>query len=350
MIMVGLAGPELAREEQRQLERFPIGNFVLFERNLAAPGQIVRLCRELWRLAAAPPLLAVDQEGGRVARLPPPFTRFPSMAEVGRVADERLAHEVGRAIARELAAAGINTDFAPVLDVLTDPENRVIGDRSLGGDPRRVAALGTAILRGLRAGGVIPCGKHFPGHGGTSVDSHVELPVVTRSVEELQAVELVPFRSACAEKVESLMTAHVLYPALDAERPATLSAALVQTLLRESWRYEGAVITDDLEMGAIANRYSLEESVCRAVEAGVDLLLFCHRWKSALRAFEILIGLAERGGALRERIERSQARIARLKRRRLRAFSGDERALERLFGRHRRLVERITAACKRCTR
>jgi len=198
----------------------------------------------------------------------------------------------------------------------------VIGDRSLGSDPRQVTTLGWAIIRGLRDGGIIPCGKHFPGHGETAKDSHLELPVVAKDQAALKGVELPPFVHACQNQIESLMTAHVLYPTLDPAHPATLSKAIIGKLLRQQMGYGGVIFGDDLEMQAISKNYPLEEAVFRAVHAGVDVLLFCHQLESAVEALEFLCRESEREPKLKRRVEGSYQKIKRLKERYLRSFTG----------------------------
>lgn len=341
--MIGISGPELKGEEERFLSEHPMGGFILFERNLKSPEQILALCRRLWHFAP-PPFIAIDHEGGRVHRLPQPFTRFPAAALLGRTLRPELARNVGEAQARELLAVGINLNFSPVLDVLTHPANAVIGDRALGSEPGPVKKLGWALAEGLRAGGIIPCGKHFPGHGGTAEDSHLTLPVSERGRAELEATDLPPFLGACRSGIEALMTAHVLYPALDRARPATLSRVVVTGLLREEWGYEGVVFGDDMEMRAIRDRYPAEEAGLLGTEAGVDVMLFCHTAELAAGAFERLCRSAEADPGVREQVERSLQRIRRLKQRRLREFKGvEEGELKSFVGLkpHRKLVEEI---------
>jgi beta-N-acetylhexosaminidase len=345
MFLVGLTGEELARDDERFLEEYPFGGFIFFSHNLKSPEQILSFCRSLWEKKKELPLfIAIDEEGGRVHRLPAPFTHFPPAAALGRTADPDLARRVGRAIARELSSVGINLDFAPVLDVHSNPDNPVIGDRSLSSNPEEVIALGWAFAQGLRAGGVIPCGKHFPGHGDTAQDSHFELPVVKKTVDALMAMELAPFRHACQNQIESLMTAHVLYPALDPEFPATLSPAILQGLLRRTLGYRGVLFSDDLEMKAISAKYGLEEAALLGVAAGADALLFCHDAEKASRALDLLCRRAEEKSSLRERVEESYARIRELKLRRLSAFSGvPEKELKKFIGtaRHRQIIAEI---------
>ena len=346
--MVSLRGEEIAEEEKRLLKDYPFGGFILFSHNLKEPKQIHSLCRTVWETSKqVPPFIAIDQEGGRVHRLPAPFTRFPSAYALGRTRNPDLAYRFGLATAQELAAVGINLNFAPVLDVHSNPDNPVIGDRSLSSNPGQAAALGWAIIEGLRDGGIIPCGKHFPGHGDTITDSHVELPVVEKDLPKLKAVELAPFVHACRNRVESLMTAHVLYPSLDPIYPATLSEAIVGDLLREELGYQGVVFTDDLEMKAISENFALQEAVTLGVNAGVDVLLFCHDKESAVRAFDFLYQQAEKNAQTKARIEESYQRIKRLKQRYLKSFKGmgEDPLTERIgITSHQKLAEEIIKA------
>ena len=345
MFMVGIQGESLSGEERLTMKRYPFGGFILFSRNCLEPGQILSLCRTLWAAASElPPFIAIDQEGGRVHRLPEPFTHFPPSGILRRRGDMELAYRAGRATAAELALVGINVNFAPVLDVNSNPDNPIIGDRSFGRTPAEVINLSEKWIQGLRDGGVIPCGKHFPGHGATDTDSHHDLPAVDKVLEELQAVELPPFVHACHNAIESLMTAHVLYPALDPEYPATLSQRIVNGLLRKQLGYRGLVFSDDMEMKAISQNYGDEEAIALCVRAAVDVILCCHDLSKAARLFEFLYAEAQREPALRAQVEASYQRTSRLKRQRLNGFTGvgASELLKRLTDLdHRRLVEEI---------
>jgi beta-N-acetylhexosaminidase len=343
MFMVGIQGEAPAREERLLFERYGFGGFVLFSHNCRSPQQIVALCRALWENPSElRPFIAIDHEGGRVQRLPEPFTRFPSAAAIGQAGSPRLAYLVGLAAARELALIGVNLNFAPVLDVNTNPANPIIGDRAFGNDPDKVIRTAHAWTQGLRDGGIIPCGKHFPGHGSTDRDSHLDLPVVEKSLEGLKAVELAPFVHACRDRIEALMTAHMLYRALDPAFPATLSERIVTGLLRQELGYGGVVFSDDMEMRAIGANFSEAEAVGLSVSAGVDVVLYCHDLAKAVRAVEWLSGEAERRPALRARVEESFERIARLKAKSLKIFTaaGEKEIAARLASLpHRRLLE-----------
>jgi len=348
MFMIGVQGEALSRDERLIIEQCGFGGFILFAHNCREPKQILWLCRELWETGTEfPPFIAIDEEGGRIHRLPPPFTHFPPAAALGRTGSAELAYKVGLATARELSAVGINLNFAPVLDINSNPENPIIGDRSFGERADEVIRFTWPYAQGLRDCGIVPCGKHFPGHGDTDEDSHLALPIVEKSLAELKAVELPPFVHACRQGIETLMTAHVLYRALDQEFPATLSEKVVTGLLRHDLGYDGVVLSDDMEMKAISTNYGEEEAASLAVRAGIDVLLFCHELPRAMRVHEFLCTEAERDAAVRARVEESYRRITQLKNGRLRAFTGaDETELSKRLALldHRRIVEEIQSS------
>ncbi len=276
LLIAGFHGEAIPVELKALAREFGLGGVILFARNISVPEQVAELCYDASRLTPdVPSWVSVDQEGGRVARLKAPFTEWPPMAALGRSGDAGLAERFARALASELRAVGVTLDYAPVLDVHTNPKNPVIGDRALSEKAVEVARLGTVIIRALQAENVAACGKHFPGHGDTSADSHVELPLVEHPPERLRDLELVPFRAAIEARVATIMTAHVLVPALDERRPATLSKRVVTGLLREEMGYEGVILSDDLEMKALAPNYPLPSSAVLAIEAGCDGVLIC---------------------------------------------------------------------------
>jgi beta-N-acetylhexosaminidase len=345
LFMIGVQGEALSRDEQLIIEQYGFGGFILFSHNCGEPKQILSLCRALWETGTErSPFIAIDQEGGRVHRLPEPFTHFPAAELIGRAGQPDLAHQAGHATAAELALVGINLNFAPVLDVNSNPENPIIGDRSFGAEPERVIKFAWPYMQGLRDGGIIPCGKHFPGHGDTDKDSHLDLPIVDKPWEELKAVELPPFTYACRNQIESLMTAHVLYHTLDPKFPATLSHRIVTGLLRQELNYDGVVFGDDMEMKAISDNYGDIDAVALAVRAGIDVVLYCHELPRAIRACEFLCDEAARDAAVRAQVEKSYERITRLKRSCLKTFTGvAERELEERLARldHRRIAGEI---------
>jgi beta-N-acetylhexosaminidase len=289
LVLTGFAGTSLTAVTRRRLERLQPGGIVLFRRNVSSPAQLLRLTRDLRGVLGRGALVAVDQEGGRVARLREPFTTWPPMRTLGVLRRLDLARQVGRTLGRELAAAGFNGDFAPVLDVDSNPTNPIIGDRSFAADPALVARLGVAFARGLEEGGVLPCGKHFPGHGHTALDSHLVLPEVGRSRRDLGRTELVPFRAAIRAGIPMLMTAHVLYSSLDAVRPATLSSAILRDLLRKQLHFDGVVVSDDLDMHALDGAGRVEDAALAALDAGCDWLLACQSLRHGERVATALL-------------------------------------------------------------
>ena len=306
--------------ELRSLAReFDLGGVILFSRNIEAPEQVAELAAESEALGRElPAWVSVDQEGGRVARLKEPFTRWPPMATLGRAGtdSEQLAERFAAALATELLAVGITLDYAPVLDIHTNPKNPVIGDRALAERAEDVAKLGRVIIRTLQAAGLAACGKHFPGHGDTSTDSHFELPLVEHPPDRLRAIEFEPFRAAVAEQVAFIMTAHVLVPAFDPNRPASLSPEIVQKLLRDELKYEGVIVSDDLEMKAISARHDVPDAAVDAIRAGCDAILVCSGDIDLQgRTLEALVRAVETGRIPARRHDDAFARLRRAKQR-----------------------------------
>ncbi|MBX3271193.1 MAG: beta-N-acetylhexosaminidase [Sandaracinaceae bacterium] len=286
-----------------------LAGVILFKRNTAAgPEDVAAQVARLAEASARTPLVAIDQEGGRVQRLRAPVLELPPMRALGARDEPALTRRAANALGRQLAALGINVDLAPVLDVDTNPDNPVIGDRSFGADPHLVARHGLAFARGLADAGVLACGKHFPGHGDTVEDSHLALPALAHDMARLEAVELVPFRAARAE-LPAMMTAHIVFRALDAERPATLSRRVVTGLLREQLGFAGLVVSDDLEMKAIADHYSVPRAAVEAIRAGCDLLLICSRLDWVAEAREAIAREAAADAAFAARLREAAARV-----------------------------------------
>ncbi len=315
--IAGFAGETIPSDLRALAREFDLGGIILFARNVVEPEQVAEIAREAQALAQELPLwVSVDQEGGRVARLKAPFTIWPPMLTLGRSGDELLAERFARALAAELRAVGITLDYTPVLDILTNPKNPVIGDRALAERAEDVARLGQRIIRTLQDAGIAACGKHFPGHGDTSTDSHHELPLVEHPPDRIEAVELVPFRAAIEARVAAIMTAHILMPAYDEERPATLSPAFVDGLLKRQLGYDGLVMSDDLEMKAISTRYGVPDATLAAVAAGCDAVLMCGTsQESQHAALEGLIRALEQGTLPIKRVEDALSRHRRVKER-----------------------------------
>jgi beta-N-acetylhexosaminidase len=307
LLCVGFRGTEVPSELAELVAR-GVRSVVLFSRNVSDPEGVLALTSAIKRLAPEPVVLAVDQEGGLVQRLRGGFSRLPALRALGASGDAALATRVGTLLGRELRAVGIDWNFAPVLDVDTNPNNPVIGARALGSDPTLVARLGTALAAGLERAGVAACGKHFPGHGDTELDSHLALPRLDHSLERLERVELVPFRAAARAKIASIMSAHVVFAPLDPSYPATLSAPVLRGLLRERLAYQGLVVSDDLEMKAILEHFGIEEAIVRGLLAGVDVFLVCHSPERMHAAIDAVIHAVEAGTVPLEVVESAIAR------------------------------------------
>jgi beta-N-acetylhexosaminidase len=317
LAIVGFDGHAVPPELAAIAREFDLAGVILFARNVESPPQVSDLAAQARALAREWPLwVSVDQEGGRVARLRSPFTEWPPMATLGRADDEALAARFATALAAELRAVGITMDYAPVLDVHTNPANPVIGDRALSTRAGEVARLGRAIITALQDAGIAACGKHFPGHGDTSVDSHHALPVVEHPPERLREVELVPFRAAVEASVASIMTAHLLIPAVDEERPVALSPVLIEGWLRRDLGYDGLVLSDDLGMKAISDRYGAPDAAVGAIAAGCDCVLLCGPDADQhARVLEALVRAVEQDRLPAKRVEGAMARQRRAKER-----------------------------------
>jgi beta-N-acetylhexosaminidase len=343
MLAVGFTGASSPPDELRDLMGRGVRSAILFKRNIGTAEQVASLTAEIKRSSPEPFLLCVDQEGGRVARLRDGFTSIPSMRALGRTSDPALARAVGRILARELRAVNIDLDFAPVLDVDTNPDNPVIADRSFGPDVALVSRMGAALIAGLQESGVAACGKHFPGHGDTAQDSHYDLPRLPHSMERLGRVELPPFKAAVDAGVAMIMTSHVIFEPLDSRYPATMSRPALDGILRDQMRYDGVVISDDLEMKAIADHFELEDVIIRGVNAGCDLFALCHSADLQNQFIDILVHAAERGDVTRQRIEQANRRLDAL----LQCFAKAPVGLEALkildSDDHRAVIQRIHA-------
>lgn len=316
LFMIGFDGTAVSAEFASFLREYKPGGVILFSRNLESVAQIVELTDDLQRCSPHLPLLiSIDQEGGRVSRLPKDFTIFPPCEVLGRCGSSELAYAAAATTAKELRAVGINMNMAPVLDVNSNPANPVIGDRAFGTTPDVVSDFGEATVRGLQDHRVVACGKHFPGHGDTNSDSHKELPIVAATRERLERIEFPPFRLAIASGVASMMTAHVLYPALDEHRPATLSPTIIGRFLREELHYDGVVLTDDLEMHAIIDHYGIGDAAIQAIQAGCDMPLICRDRNRIVAALHAVDKAVANGDISAGRLAQSLARIRRLKER-----------------------------------
>lgn len=341
-LIVGFTGLEPGDEIRFALRDLGAGGVILFTRNYESPEQVRDLVARLRELSPRDRLwVCVDHEGGPVQRFREPFTVWPDMATLGRSGDVDLARRMGAAMAAELAAVGVDQNFAPVADVNTNPDNPVIGARAFSSDAGKAAEFAVAVIEGLQGGGVAACAKHFPGHGDTDVDSHLDLPVQGHDRARLDAVELVPFAAAALAGVASIMSAHIVWPALDPDRPATLSPVVLEALAR-ALPYDGVIVSDDLEMSAIAKRYAFKEAAPLAVAAGCDALLVCKSVEAQESAYRGLFDAVRAGALPHKRIDASIRRLDRMSS----AFARRERPPLSVVGSeaHRRIAATISEA------
>ncbi len=326
LFQVGFHSKTIDKEIEDLIENYHIGGVIYFSRNIENLEQTASLSKNLQELAlkngaAIPLFISVDQEGGKVRRIKD-LTYFPANIEIGATGDKELSRKIAVSTAKELKKLGINVNLAPVLDVNNNPVNPVIGERSFGADPELVAEMGLAYIEGLQSQGIIATAKHFPGHGDTEVDSHFDLPVINHARERLDQVELYPFKKAIEVGVDTIMVGHIHFSALEPETaiPATLSKAVLNDLLREELNFEGVIITDDMEMGAIKNSFGIVEGTVKTIEAGSDIVLISHSYAKQKQAIEALIKAVENGRISEKRIEESLRRIIKLKGKRINIF------------------------------
>ncbi|GGF68837.1 glycoside hydrolase family 3 [Paenibacillus albidus] len=316
MLLVGIDGTQPDPETQRMIAEDKVGGIILYADNIKGLDGMVSLVNALKQSNKSNPVplfMSVDQEGGKVSRMPAEYASIPANGKVGRTNDPQSARMMGSLLARQVLAAGFNMNFAPVLDINSNPDNPVIGDRSFGSNAPLVTKLGIAEMKGIESEGVVPVVKHFPGHGDTSVDSHLELPVVNKTAAELSKLEWLPFQAAIKENAAAVMVAHILFPQLDKDKPASLSPIIIGEQLRGVMGYQGVVITDDLTMGAILKNYDLAEAAVDTVQAGSDILLIAHEYSNERKVREALL-LSVRNGTIAEsRIDESVNRILSLK-------------------------------------
>ena len=310
LIMIRFPGTELDAATAAFLKENGIRAVCLFRGNMTDAAQLSKLTADLRAVLGPEALIAIDQEGGAVVRstwVPAP----PAAMGLGAADDTGLAQRTGAAVARAVKALGFNWNFAPVLDLNNHPDNPVIAERSFGADPQRAAELAMAWMAGSEAEGVACCVKHFPGHGDTSVDSHRDLPTVDKPRDELEAFEFAPFRTAAPE-APAVMTAHIVYPAIDADNPATMSPAILDGILRREWNYGGVIITDGMDMHAIAGRYGVGNAAVRALAAGADMVMALGTPQTQDETLDAIARAIADGTVPRARVDESLARLAAL--------------------------------------
>lgn len=315
LLVAGISGTTPGADGIAAIQNYQVGGIILFGRNVSSSRQLTELTNQLKALNTdyIPLFLCVDEEGGRVSRMPPEIADISAAYTYGQQSDPSLLKKLGQTLGAECSAFGFNLDFAPVMDVFSDPNNTVIGDRSYGSDPRTVAEASSQVAAGLQDAGIIAAGKHFPGHGDTATDSHLSLPIVNKTKEQWEQNDAIPFQKAIDTGIPIVMVGHILMPQLDPNNPATLSHIMVTDILREEMGFDGVICTDDLTMGAITEAYGIGEAAVRAVEAGCDLLLVCHEEENLEAVYTALLSAVESGRISEQRLNESVLRILSLK-------------------------------------
>lgn len=316
MILAGVSGTTMDANAKQLINQIHIGGIIFYQNNFETPAQAVQFVNQLkaGNSSSQPLLLGVDQEGGRVARLPGGLVNFPSNKQIGQVNNPEFSFKVGTLLGQELKEFGLNLDFAPVLDINSNPNNPVIGDRSFGNDAEIVSKLGVQTMKGIQSQNVITTIKHFPGHGDTSVDSHLDLPVVNKSLKELKELELIPFERAINQGADVVMVAHILLPQLDKANPGTMSKAVMTDLLRKQLGFTGVIITDDMTMGAITEHFDIGQAAVESVKAGSDIILVGHDFQNVVKIISSLKTAVQNGEISEQRLNESLERIIQLKR------------------------------------
>ena len=315
LVIVGIDGLTVDENTKGMIEDYYVGGIILFGRNVDNTQQLLGLINSLKEVNGefTPLFISVDEEGGIVSRLPREFTKIPTSKKIGDKGSKELAFNTGGTIGEAIGAFGYNMNFAPVLDINSNPKNPVIGDRAYSSEAVVVTDLGIEAMKGLQSKGVIPVVKHFPGHGDTVVDSHISLPVVNKTLEALMGLELIPFIEAVKEGTDSIMVAHILYNKIDSENPATLSKAVLTDILREQLKFTGVIITDDLTMGAIVENYDIGDAAITSINAGSDIVLTCHGYSNSLKVLTALKKAVDEGIISEDRLNESVYRILKLK-------------------------------------
>ncbi|WP_236916121.1 beta-N-acetylhexosaminidase [Clostridium sp. Cult2] len=316
LVIVGINGYTIDDHTKEIIEKYHIGGFTLFKYNISDENQTLELLNSLKKANSTNPIplfLSVDEEGGRVSRLPSSFLKLPAARKIGEINDRDISLEYGKIIGKRLKSLGFNMNFGPVLDINSNPKNPVIGDRAFGSTIETVIENGIQVMKGTRSENIIPVIKHFPGHGDTDMDSHIDLPVINKDIKELEELELAPFIEGIKQGVKGIMVGHILFPELDNKYPATLSKEIITKLLREKLSFKGVIISDDMTMGAIIKNYTIDEAAVKFLKAGGDLLLVCHGYENHMKIIERIKEEVNKGTITPEELDEKVYRIIQIK-------------------------------------
>lgn len=316
LLIVGFQGERIDENIENMIKNYYVGGFILFENNIKDLEQTLDLINSLKKANQGnyiPLFISADEEGGKVTRLSNLFGKLPSSREIGRIDDENYSFKIGSLIGYRLKSIGFNLDFAPVLDIDSNPKNPVIGDRSYGRTGKLVSKHGVQVIAGIKSNNIIPVIKHFPGHGDTSTDSHLELPVVDKDLEELKEMELRPFKEAINKGVNMVMVGHMIFPKIDRKNPATFSREIITNILRKDLNYDKVIITDDMTMEAITKNYDIGEVSVESLKAGSDIILICHDYKKQIQVIEAIKEAVKSKEIIESEIDEKVYRIIKLK-------------------------------------
>lgn len=318
IITVGIDGYTINDKTKELIVDKKVGGIILFKDNINDSNQLLQLINNIKDINSKnkiPLFISIDEEGGRVSRLPKEIKKLPSNEVIGNINDKKLAYDIGKTIGYSLKSFGFNMDFAPVLDINSNPNpnNKVIGDRSFSSNKNIVANLGVSEINGFKSSNIISVAKHFPGHGDTDIDSHYKLPIINKTLDELKEVEFVPFKNAIKEKVPSIMVSHILLPEIDDINPASMSKTIITDILRKDLKFDGLIVTDDMTMVAITNDFDISEACIKSINAGADLLLICHGYETEVDVINNIKDAVDKGIISIDRINESVYRILSLK-------------------------------------
>ncbi|MBX4259885.1 beta-N-acetylhexosaminidase [Clostridium estertheticum] len=316
LVIVGLDGYTINNNITNLIKQHKVSGVILFSKNVQNSNQLVSLINSIKTnnsLNKAPLFVSVDEEGGRVSRMPYELKKLPSNQIIGNMNDSDLSYNIGKIIGDELKIYGFNMDFAPVLDINSNPNNPIIGDRSFGNNSNIVSKLGIKTMKGISNNNIIPVVKHFPGHGDTSVDSHVGLPVVNKDINTLNKFELLPFINAIKNNADAIMVAHILLSKIDNENPASMSKPIITDILRKKLKFNGVVITDDMTMAAIIKYNDIGDAAIKSFNAGSDIILVCHEYNNELKVINSLKAAVQNKTISEKRLNESVYRILKLK-------------------------------------
>ena len=316
IITVGIDGYTINDKTKELIVDKKVGGIILFKDNINDSNQLLQLINNIKDINSKnkiPLFISIDEEGGRVSRLPKEIKKLPSNEVIGNINDKKLAYDIGKTIGYSLKSFGFNMDFAPVLDINSNSNNKVIGDRSFSSNKNIVANLGVSEINGFKSSNIISVAKHFPGHGDTEVDSHYKLPIINKTLDELKEVEFVPFKNAIKENVPSIMVSHILLPEIDDINPASMSKTIITDILRKDLKFDGLIVTDDMTMVAITNNFDISEACIKSINAGADLLLICHGYETEVEVINNIKDAVDKGIISIDRINESVYRILSLK-------------------------------------